>query len=226
MNVNVNVNVPTPMTTLLGLAVLLPMALPASYPAVPMKGIGGKDLGMPLVGLGTWQYNSSVAEAAVKLAFSLGYRHVDTALGYGNQDGVGRGLAAASAAAGLKRADYFVTSKIPGGLNTSAAIAALDQALEQLFPGDKDAYVDLMLQHFPASWSGEGGPSLRKEQWLAMEAWAVGTQGQGESSEGLRIYGFNPLPERPRDAPTRSRVTPNQVHRGRRAHVDLRSIVQ
>ena len=104
---------------MLGLAVLLPMALPASYPAVPMKGIGGKDLGMPLVGLGTWQYNSSVAEAAVKLAFSLGYRHVDTALGYGNQDGVGRGLAAASAAAGLKRADYVVTSKIPGGLNTS-----------------------------------------------------------------------------------------------------------
>ena len=157
---------------MLGLIALLPMALPASYPTVPMKGIGGKDLGMPLVGLGTWQYNSSVAEAAVKLAFSLGYRHVDTALGYGNQDGVGRGLAAASAAAGLKRADYFVTSKIPGGLNTSAATAALDQSLEQLFPGDKDAYVDLMLQHFPASWSGEGGPSLRKEQWLAMEAWA------------------------------------------------------
>ena len=37
--------------------------------------------------------------------------------------------------------------------------------------GDKDAYVDLMLVHFPASWGGEGGAKMRVEEWKAMEAW-------------------------------------------------------
>ena len=151
---------------------LLPLALPSGYPTTPMKAVGGEEIGMPLVGLGTWLYNDSVAEAAVQLAFSLGYRHVDTALGYGNQEGVGRGLAAAVSASGLSRSDYFVTSKIPGGLNESAATTALDEALEQLFPGDAGGYVDLMLTHFPASWSGEGGKAMRQQQWKAMEAWA------------------------------------------------------
>jgi len=146
--------------------------LPPGYPTVPMNAVGGKVIGMPLIGLGTWLYNSSVAEDAVKLAFGVGYRHVDTALGYQNQDGVGKGLASAAAAAGLSRSEYFVTSKIPGGLNQSAARAALDQALDQLFPGDADAYVDLMLVHFPATWTGEGGAAMRQEQWRAMEAWA------------------------------------------------------
>ena len=159
------------MLTLL-LAALPASGLPPGYPTVPMNAVGGKVIGMPLIGLGTWLYNSSVAEDAVKLAFGVGFRHVDTALGYQNQDGVGKGLASAAAAAGLSRSEYFVTSKIPGGLNQSAARAALDQALDQLFPGDADAYVDLMLVHFPATWTGEGGAAMRQEQWRAMEAWA------------------------------------------------------
>ena len=43
---------------------------------------------------GTWQYNDTVAAGAVATAFRLGYRHVDTALGYNNQEGVGKALAA------------------------------------------------------------------------------------------------------------------------------------
>lgn len=123
-----------------------------------MKGLGG-EMKMPLVGLGTWQYNSTVAEAAVESAFSLGYRHVDTALGYGNQVGVGAALARAA----LPRGEYFVTSKVPGGLNASATTAALDLALQQL----KLTYVDLMLLHWPAK-----GAAARQEQWRALEAWA------------------------------------------------------
>ena len=45
-----------------------------------MRGIG-KTIRMPLVGIGTWLYNDSVAQGAVTSALSLGYRHVDTALG-------------------------------------------------------------------------------------------------------------------------------------------------
>lgn len=137
--------------------------IPGDYPTVPMKGVLG-EMRMPLVGLGTWQYNNSVAEAAVTEALKIGYRHIDTALGYKNQVGVG----AALKKSGLKREQYFVTSKIPGGLNTSVAESSLNQALTELGLD----YVDLMLIHFPATWEGQGGPALRKQEWLALEKFA------------------------------------------------------
>ena len=123
---------------------------------------------MPMAGLGTWQFNSSVAEAAVLAALGMGYTHIDTALGYNNQEGVGRALAASL----RTRKSYFVTSKIPGGLKvgTKAAHAALNLCLSQLFPGQKGAYVDLMLVHFPADWDGGGGKTLRQAEWRALEA--------------------------------------------------------
>ena len=126
---------------------------------------------MPLAGLGTWQYNSSVAKAAVLSALKLGYTHIDTALGYDNQDGVGEAIAAS----GVARDALFVTSKIPGGLAYHAAGGALTTALDQLFPGDDGAYVDLMLVHFPASWDQKAaGKALRQDQWRALEAFHKG----------------------------------------------------
>jgi len=140
-----------------------PKWLPESYPTIPMRGVEGM-VDMPLVGLGTWQYNSSVAEGALTDALQIGFRHVDTALGYGNQVGVGAALKKSK----LAREQIFVTSKIPGGLNASATEAALDLSLQQLGLD----YVDLMLIHFPATWTGVGGAAGRKEEWLALEKWA------------------------------------------------------
>mmetsp|Transcript_32197 Transcript_32197/g.95881 ORF Transcript_32197/g.95881 Transcript_32197/m.95881 type:complete len:322 (+) Transcript_32197:69-1034(+) len=137
--------------------------LPADYPSVPMRGVRG-DVRMPLVGIGTWQYNSSTTSRAVAEAFKLGYRHVDTALIYQNQKGVAEALRRS----GLRREEYFVTTKIPGGLNASATAAAADQCLSELGLD----FVDLLLVHFPASFEGKGGPELRKEEWLALERWA------------------------------------------------------
>lgn len=128
-----------------------------------MRGVQG-PMSMPLYGIGTWQYNDSVAEFTVETAFAMGYRHVDTALVYGNQVGVGKALQKA----GLKREDYFVTSKIPGGLDAKGTVDALEQCLSQLGV----PYVDLMLIHFPADWSGKGGPALRVAEWKALEQWA------------------------------------------------------
>jgi diketogulonate reductase-like aldo/keto reductase len=121
---------------------------------------------MPLVGIGTWLYNNSITEAAVKLAFANGYRHVDTAFVYENHVGVGRALKAT----GLERTDYFVTSKIPGGLNATASAAALDQSMRDL----NLSYVDLMLVHFPATMDDKaaGGPEGRRTSWRALEAFA------------------------------------------------------
>jgi len=150
--------------TLLGLsAAAIPDWRHHDYPTIPMNGVEG-EIRMPLVGLGTWQYNDTVADAASTAALKIGYRHIDTAIGYANQVGV----AAALNKSGLKREEYFVTSKIPGGLNASETESTLNQALQQLGLD----YVDLMLIHFPATWGGKGGTAGRKEEWLALERWA------------------------------------------------------
>jgi len=145
----------------------LASALPAGYPSTSVRGVYGA-VEMPMVGLGTWQYNNTVAKQAVIDAFNLGYRAVDTAKGYGNHVGVGEGVGVAATTAKLDRKDYFVTSKIPGGLDASATETALEDTLRELGLD----YIDLMLLHFPASWSGDGGSALRKEEWLALEKWA------------------------------------------------------
>ena len=54
--------------------------------------IDGKDVIMPLVGAGTWQYNDTVAYDSVCKAFDAGYIFVDTTWGYGNEKGVGQGF--------------------------------------------------------------------------------------------------------------------------------------
>lgn len=116
----------------------------------------------PMAGLGTWQYNDSVAEDAVTKALNAGYTNIDTANVYGNQVGIGRALAKSSRA----RDSYFITTKINGGLNFADATAALNQNLDQLGL----SYVDLVLTHFPAAWDGTGGRAMRIEGWKALEA--------------------------------------------------------
>lgn len=150
--------------TLQGAAASVPFAeLPDSYPSIPMSAADKSKIKMPLVGLGTWLYNSSVAEAAVVDAFHVGYRHVDTALGYGNHAGISAGLKAVSKALSLTRGDYFVTTKVPGGLNRSATAAALELSLQEL----QLEQVDLVLLHWPAK-----GAAARQQQWLALEEFA------------------------------------------------------
>merc|ERR1719215_2236055 len=111
--------------------------------------------------MGTWTDPESVAEASVKMAFAAGYRHVDTALVYNNQDAVGRALKASN----VPRDQYFVTSKVPPG-NASATAQALDQCLDQLGLD----YVDLMLIHYNDP--NISSSTQRKEQWLEMEKFA------------------------------------------------------
>ena len=119
----------------------LPLGRYAAPPAVPTVTIAtstdGSTIDMPLVGIGTWQYNDSVTELALLSALKMGYEHIDTALGYENAAGV----AAALEKSGRKRESYFITSKIPGGLNESAATAAIDSNVAAL----KLDYVDLMM---------------------------------------------------------------------------------
>ena len=97
---------------------------------------------MPLIGLGTWPLNDDEAAAAVSLALGQGYRLVDTAARYGNEAGVGRGIASA----GVPRGELFVTTKLRGrDHGYEETRAALLRSLESLGLD----YVDLFLIHWP-----------------------------------------------------------------------------
>jgi 2,5-diketo-D-gluconate reductase B len=98
---------------------------------------------MPRIGLGTWPMQGAECRRAVESALSLGYRHVDTAEMYGNEEAVGAGIAAS----GLRREEVFLTTKIWNDKPNGAAIRrAFDASLKRL----ATPYVDLLLIHWPS----------------------------------------------------------------------------
>jgi diketogulonate reductase-like aldo/keto reductase len=107
---------------------------------------------MPMLGLGVWQVPSGQACVnAVRWALDLGYRHIDTAQAYGNEESVGKALRDS----GLPRDAVFITTKFyPGNRDP---VAAVEQSLRRLGVD----YVDLYLIHWP-----EGGPTWA---WAGME---------------------------------------------------------
>lgn len=111
---------------------------------------------IPAIGLGVWQATPEQAEAAVLEALHAGYRHIDTAAIYENEDGVGNGVAKA----GLPREDVFVTTKIWNDAQGAHKTAqALDASLKRL----KLDYVDLLLIHWPVP-----KQNLYVETWQAL----------------------------------------------------------
>lgn len=77
-------------------------------PALP----SAPAISMPLLGLGTWQLNGPECEDAVYLAIQLGYRHIDSAEAYGNEEDVGRAVQRAIADGLVTRAELFVATKV------------------------------------------------------------------------------------------------------------------
>jgi 2,5-diketo-D-gluconate reductase A len=97
---------------------------------------------IPQIGLGTWPLDDDAVAATIVEATQLGYRHIDTAAKYGNERGVGVGVASS----GIARDELFVTTKLDGQFQGhDRAIAGLDASLERL---NLD-YVDLLLIHWP-----------------------------------------------------------------------------
>ncbi|KAL6856652.1 D-galacturonate reductase [Trichoderma novae-zelandiae] len=107
-------------------------------------------LEIPAVGLGTWQSKAGEVQAAVSYALQHGYRLIDGAYCYGNEDEVGEGLREAFAA-GVKREDVFVVTKIWATYNTRVELG-LDKSLKSLGLD----YVDLLLVHWPVLLNPEG----------------------------------------------------------------------
>jgi 2,5-diketo-D-gluconate reductase A len=104
-------------------------------PAVSLSGVR-----MPLLGLGTWQIRNSDAPAATAAALEAGYRHIDTATGYANEAGIGKGLRTLN----LPRKAVFLTTKMPPD-NVGRERRTLEQSLSKLGVD----FVDLWLVHWP-----------------------------------------------------------------------------
>lgn len=121
---------------------------------------------IPAVGFGTYLISNDEAKAAVSTAISVGYRHIDTAEAYGNEEGVGLGLQDGIRRTGLSRADIFVTTKLwPGfpqrGIPAKSAAETIRDFGISLQKLGLD-YLDLYLIHAPF------GGELRCEQWQAL----------------------------------------------------------
>jgi 2,5-diketo-D-gluconate reductase A len=97
---------------------------------------------MPAIGLGTWPMNDAEAETAVREALRLGYRLVDTAAKYGNEIGVGRGIATGD----VPRDQVVVQTKLRGNdQGYEPTLSAFEESRQRLGVD----YVDLYLIHWP-----------------------------------------------------------------------------
>ena len=124
------------------------------------------DTEVPAVGFGTYLISNEDAETTISSAITVGYRHIDTASGYQNEETVGAGIKKGLQDTGMKRSDLFVTAKLwPGNPEWGDApktgaqtIAECHASLDRLGID----YADLYLIHAPY------GGDLRLEQWRAL----------------------------------------------------------
>lgn len=124
----------------------------------------GNGVRIPAIGFGTWQVaDGAEAVGAVKAALKAGYRHIDTAQGYGNEESVGRAIRES----GVKRGDLFITSKLTNTIRGyEPTRKAIDDSLRRLGTDS----MDLFLLHWPVPASfRENWQQMNAESWRAME---------------------------------------------------------
>ena len=126
---------------------------------------------IPVLGLGVWQVpNGPIAVNAVRWALDFGYRHIDTAQVYGNEESVGRALRES----GVPRNQVFITTKFnPSGKDPAAEAA---RSLQRLGTD----YVDLYLVHWPQGGATRAWPGMLRARELGY------ARSVGVSNFGLR----------------------------------------
>ncbi len=152
-------------------------------PSVPVRTLRN-GVRMPLLGLGVWQLPDGPAcEQAVRWALEAGYRHVDTARLYGNEESVGRALRGG----GVPREELFVTTKLLPRVKDG--VRALEGSLRRLGLD----HVDLYLVHWPTS--------LAERHWRDLEtlharglARAIGVSNWGLGELGPTLASADVVP--------------------------------
>jgi len=103
---------------------------------------GYKKVQIPKLGFGTWQLKDDDCVSAVSKALEVGYRHIDTAQIYGNEEAVGQAIEKSQ----IPREELFITTKVwKDSLDFRDILVSVSKSLEDL----KQEYVDLLLIHWP-----------------------------------------------------------------------------
>lgn len=112
---------------------------------------------IPVVGFGTWQTpDGDVAVESVKAALAAGYRHIDTAQGYKNEESVGKAIKES----GVPREEIFLTTKL---WNSNHSYELVMQSFQESLEKLGTDYVDLFLIHWP-------NPAAFRDNWQAANA--------------------------------------------------------
>jgi diketogulonate reductase-like aldo/keto reductase len=141
---------------------------------------------MPLLGFGTWQISNREVRQATVHALEAGYRHIDTATMYRNEEGIGKALGSA----GLDRESVFVTTKLPPQ-HAGRERRTLQDSLTKL----RLDYVDLWLVHWPPN--GRAAPQVWEQLVKAQQdrlAMAIGVSNYslGQIDELTKATGVTP----------------------------------
>ncbi|MEM7183707.1 MAG: aldo/keto reductase [Spirochaetota bacterium] len=159
---------------------------------------------MPLVGFGTYLVSNEEAENIIYTSIKCGYRHIDTAQGYFNEEGIGKAIQKAISENIIKREDLYITTKLwPGNeawgqepKNYEDTFIAFTISLEKLHL----EYMDLYLIHAPFA------ENHRIEQWEAL----INLQSSGKTKDigvcNYNIHHFEEIKNRGLPLPTINQI--------------------
>ena len=140
---------------------------------------------MHAIGLGTWKANGDELKKAVKDALYAGYRHIDTAKNYGNEEIIGEALAEVFAEGEIFREDVFITSKLWNDSHAEGqVIPALQESLRKL----QLDRLDLYLIHWPVAFRhGVDFPKKPEDYLTPEDAPLIETWKQMEKAKNLGL---------------------------------------
>jgi len=150
-----------------------------------------QGVAVPALGLGTWELNGADCVGAVEHALALGYRHIDTAQGYNNEEYVGEGLQRSD----VPRDEIFLVTKVkPSNFRRDRVLSSTRESLSKL----RTDYVDLLLMHWP-------NPEVPLEETL-------GAFAELREQGAVRQFGVSNFPSKLVDeAQAVTRIFANQV---------------
>ena len=144
---------------------------------------------IPKIGFGTWQIpDGSEAYDATAYALKVGYRHIDTALAYGNEESVGRAVRDS----GIAREEIFVTTKLPAEIkDADGAREAFETSSSNLDLG----WIDLWLIHAPWPWSDPHTDHAagNVEVWKVMEEMFSADRSRSIGVSNFEVYDLESL---------------------------------
>ena len=119
---------------------------------------------IPSIGFGTWKLkNNEETVEVIKEAIKCGYRHIDTAFAYGNEETIGKGIKESN----IDRKDLFITGKL---WNDDRGYENIINACKRTIKNLNCEYLDLYLIHWPASKAvHDDWIEINKETWQALE---------------------------------------------------------